>query len=498
MPDSSRFAHRTLGTTNAGTANIGTMGVAPRPVLRHLLAPAALTLAALAGVAHRPWLTDHIAPFAGRMTAEGVVAVLAATAWLGAAWAGSRVIDVVMARSVRAVPIPRLLTDLLRAFLYGLAVLGILAFVLGQPVTGLLATSGVLIAVLGFALRNMIADIFSGIALNIEHPYRIGDWIELAPGLTGRVDEINWRATRLITLEGTALVVPNGLAAGSRIVNFSQPGTGFRATLTVTLDPEVPVARAKRILLSAIVCCDSIPAEPRPDVVVESVTLNGVTYQARFWVPDYAHLASGRDAVASAILEHLTRAGLEPARPKQELRRPRPAQPLQASEELGQALLSKVDLFAAFREDEVVELAAGMHVRHVPAGEAVVRQDELGTSLFLVAEGALDVRGAFGGRTILLDHMGPGDVFGEMSLLTGQPRSASVIANTDAVVYELDKEALDPVLRRRPELAARLADLMGLRQRRNDAHRRASTPATATPAATDHDLLARLRAFFKL
>lgn len=488
MPDSSRFAHPTAGA----------VGIAPRPVLRHLLAPAALTLAALTGVAQRPWLSSHIASVAGPMVADGVVAVLAAAAWLGAAWAGSRVIDVVVARSVRATPIPRLLTDLLRAFLYGLAGLGILAFVLGQPVTGLLATSGVVIAVLGFALRNMIADIFSGIALNIEHPYRIGDWIELAPGLAGRVDEINWRATRLITLEGTALVVPNGLAAGSRIVNFSQPGTGFRTAVSVTLDPEVPVTRAKRILLSAIVCCDAVPAEPRPDVVVESVTLNGVTYQARFWVSDYARLAAGRDAVASAILEHLARAGLEPARPKQEHRRPRAAPPPCASEELGRDLLAKVDLFAAFRGEEIAELASGMHVRHVPAGEAVVRQDELGTSLFLVAEGALDVRGTFGGRTILLDHMGPGDVFGEMSLLTGQPRSASVIANTDAVVYELDKEALDPVLRRRPELAARLADLMGLRQRRNDAHRRASIPTAAAPATTDHDLLARLMAFFKL
>ena len=488
MPDSSRLA----------PLPIGPAGAPSRPNLRHLLAPAVLTVAATAATAQRPWLTSHIAPFAGSMAADALVTVLAAAAWLGAAWLGSRVIDLVVARNVRATPMPRLLTDLLRAVLYGVAALGILAWVLGQPVTGLVATSGVLIAVLGFALRNMIADIFSGIALNIEHPYRIGDWIELPPGITGRVDEINWRATRLVALDGTTLIVPNGVAAGSRIVNFSQPSAGFRATVPVTLDADVPVARAKRILLSAIVCCDGIPAEPRPDVVVESVTLNGVTYQALFWVTDYARLATSRDAVASAILEHLGRAGLEPARPKQEVQRHRKPPPASTTEELGRALLAHVDLFAAFREDELNELAAGMHLRHIPAGEAVVRQDELGTSLFLVAEGALDVRGVFGGRTILLDHMGPGEVFGEMSLLTGQPRSASVIANTDAVVYELDKGTLDPILRRRPELAARLADLMGLRQSRNDAHRRASAPAAAMPAATDHDLLARLKAYFKL
>ncbi|WP_448203136.1 mechanosensitive ion channel family protein [Azospirillum sp. sgz302134] len=488
MPDSSRLAPLPAGPA----------GVTPRPGLRRLLAPALLTLAASAAAAQRPWLSGHVAPMAGAMVAEALATLLAAAAWLGAAWLGSRVIDLAIARSARATPMPRLLTDLLRAVLYGIAALGILAYVLGQPVTGLVATSGVLIAVLGFALRNMIADIFSGIALNIEHPYRIGDWIELPPGIAGRVDEINWRATRLVALDGTVLTVPNGLAAGSRIVNFSQPVNGFRSSVPVTLDAGVPVARAKRILLSAMVCCDDIPAEPRPDVIVEAVTLNGVTYQARFWVPDFARLAACRDAAASAILEHLSRAGLEPAHPKQELQRSRKPPPDCTAEGLGRELLCHVDLFAAFRADELDELAAGMHLRHVPAGEAVVRQDELGTSLFLVAEGALDVRGVFGGRTILLDHMGPGDVFGEMSLLTGQPRSASVIANTDAVVYELDKEALDPVLRRRPELAKRLADLMGLRQRRNDAQRRASAPAAAIPVVAETDLLAKLKAYFKL
>lgn len=490
---------------------------APPSPARQLLPPLALTLAASYGALSRPWLHERMASLAGGAAgaaADIAAAVMAAAAWLGAAWLASRLIDLTIARAGRGTHAPRLLSDLLRACLYGLAAFAILAFVLKQPVSGLVATSGVLIAVLGFALRNMIADIFSGIALNIEGPYRIGDWIELPPGLTGRVDEINWRATRLVTLDGTVVVVPNGLAAGSRLVNFSQPGTAFRTALSVTLDHEVPVTRAKRILLSAMVCCDAVPAEPRPDVTVEAVTLNGVVYLARFWVTDYGRLAAGRDAVASAILEHLARAGLEPARPRQDLQRRRPPAPPEGrTGERRRALLSKVDLFAAFRDEEIAELAAGLRRHHVPAGRAVVRQDELGTSLFLVAEGALDVRlaptgaptGALAGGlgsgqgsgTILLDHMGPGDVFGEMSLLTGQPRSASVIANTDAVVYELDRDTLDPVLRRRPELAARLADLMGMRQRRNDAISRASAaPAAPTPA--EQDLLARLMAFFKL
>ncbi|WP_247878282.1 mechanosensitive ion channel family protein [Azospirillum sp. TSO22-1] len=473
---------------------------------RHLLPPAVVVVALTAAAMHRAWLHERVAALLGDGAADSAGLAIGIAAWLAAAWLGSRVLDVVVDRPTRAGrprAIPRLLADLLRALIYGAALFAILGSVLDQPVTGLLATSGVLIAVLGFALRNMIADIFSGIALNIERPYRIGDWIELAPGVAGQVDEINWRATRLITTEGTAVIVPNGVAAGSRFVNFSRPGTGFRAAVPITLDEEVPVARAKRVLLSALVCADGVLAEPRPDVLVESIGANGIVYQARFWVADYGRLSACRDAVASTILQHLGRAGIELAHPKQDVRAHRPQPRTRVPGTLRRSLMRQLELFSAFRDEEIEELAQALNRLELPAGTVAVRQGEAGSSLFIVAEGVLDVRmqsdGQQEGRASLLDRMRPGDVFGEMSLLTGQPRSASVVANTDAVVYELDKDHLDPVLRRRPELATQLAELMAQRQSRNSLQRQAEGAAGLAPAvAAPHDLLARLRGFFKL
>ncbi|HYH38067.1 MAG TPA: mechanosensitive ion channel family protein [Azospirillum sp.] len=474
----------------------------PPPPSRHLLPPALLVVALTAAAMHRAWLHGRVAALLGDGAADGAALAIGVAAWLAAAWLGSRILDVVVDRPTRAGrprAIPRLLADLLRALIYGAALFAILGSVLDQPVTGLLATSGVLIAVLGFALRNMIADIFSGIALNVERPYRIGDWIELAPGVAGQVDEINWRATRLITTEGTAVIVPNGVAAGSRFVNFSRPGTGFRASVPITLDEEVPVARAKRVLLSALVCADGVLAEPRPDVVVESIGTSGVVYQARFWVADYGRLAACRDAVASAILQNLARAGIELAHPKQDVRAHQPQPRVRVPGALRRSLMRQLELFSAFRDEEIEELAQALRRLELPAGTVAVRQSEDGRSLFIVAEGVLDVRIQQDGRASLLDRMRPGDVFGEMSLLTGQPRSASVVANTDAVVYELDKDHLDPVLRRRPELASQLAELMAQRQSRNSLQRQAEGAAGLAPAAAaPHDLLARLRGFFKL
>ncbi|CAO3436324.1 mechanosensitive ion channel family protein [Azospirillum endophyticum] len=479
--------------------------------LRRLSAPV-LVLALLAAlVAAKPWLHGHLQPFVGLPLSSGFDIAVASAAWLTAAWGGARVIDMLAAGGTavdgngpRPPRIPRLLADLLRFLIYGVAVLAILAFVLEQPVTGLLATSGVAIAVLGFALRNMIADIFAGIALNIEHPYRLGDWLELSPGVAGRVDEINWRATRLIASDGTAIIVPNGIVAGSRFVNFSRPNPAFRASVPILLDQEVPVERAKRILLSAMLCADGVLPTPRPDVMVEAVTPNGISYLARFWADDGARLTQVRDAVLTAALTNLARAGIEPARPKQEIRRRQPALP--DTDRLRRGLLRQLELFDAFDDEEIDALALSMRQFDIPAGTAAVRQGDAGESLFVIAEGVLDVEvaapaDAEGGQRpglLHLTRLRPGDLFGEMSLLTGQPRSASVVACTDSVVFELARTQLDPVLRRRPELAERLADLMAERQTRNVAERNRQQGAAPPPPMESQALLARLKGFFRL
>jgi small-conductance mechanosensitive channel len=166
--------------------------------------------------------------------------------WLALAWLGSRLFDLALRRAMastrEAVQYPRLLSDLVRVLLFGLALLAILIYVFEGAAVGFFATSSVLIAVVGFALRNIISDVFSGIALNFERPYRLGDWIEVAPGTVGRVTDIDWRATRLVTRDGVTVIVPNGLLAGGRLINYSYPQPAFRISLRIALDANVPVA----------------------------------------------------------------------------------------------------------------------------------------------------------------------------------------------------------------------------------------------------------------
>jgi small-conductance mechanosensitive channel/CRP-like cAMP-binding protein len=431
--------------------------------------------------------------------------------WLGLAWLGVCVVDGLLRRLAGAhhtPAAPRLVSDLARVVFFGLAGVAVAGFVLHLPVTGLLATSGVLIAVLGFALRGVLSDVFSGIAINIEHPYRIGDWLQVGTGagtppVTGRVIEVNWRSTRLMTNDGTTVVMPNGLIAASRFVNYSMPEPSYRTSLRVHLDPAIPVERARRILTTALLSVDHLLAGHTSDVVVEGTDESGVSYLLRFWVPDYGSEILCRDAVATAMLNALHHADLAVAVPRRSVVPLRHAHHDAEGNDLCSRMLRSIDLFQAFTPAELEDLAGRMVRRCIPSGGTVFHQGDPGASLFLLTEGVLEVRTSFDTTTtkapVVLDRMRPGDIFGEMALLTGEPRSATVMALCEAVVFELSDEHLRPMLHDRTELAERLSDLMAERAQRN-AEKRASAlkPMPPAPIPQRHDLLDRLRRFFAL
>src|SRR3954447_3540203 len=221
---------------------------------RLLVAPAMLALAGFALFASVPLLTERLHLAANSPAAIALHHGSGTWMFLALAWLAGRCGDLLLQRvalvSRDGVAYPRLLTDLLHAVLFIVASLIILQYVLGQSITGLITVSSVVIAVVGFALRNVIGDLVSGIALSVDHPYRIGDWVETIQGSAGRVVEITWRTTRLLTREGFGLIIPNGLIAGRRLINYGAGEQAYRVSLRVALDPALPPERAKRILLA--------------------------------------------------------------------------------------------------------------------------------------------------------------------------------------------------------------------------------------------------------
>jgi small-conductance mechanosensitive channel/CRP-like cAMP-binding protein len=413
--------------------------------------------------------------------------------WLALAWLTARCLDLVLQRvalmSRDGLPYPRLLMDLLRAALFSAAAILILLLVFDQPATGLITVSSVVIAVIGFALRNVISDLFSGIALGIDHPYRIGDWIETTQGSAGKVSEITWRTTRLTERNGFIIIVPNGLVAGQRLINYSGGERDYRTALRVPLDPTLSVDRAKRILLSGALDAGRRITGLAPDVLLADYGDAAAIYVVRFRVPDFGREAACRDIVASRVLHALHCAG-------QTIQRTGPGEPPVVPWQSAQAaLFEQVDLFRAFNAAERAELAARIRARELPQGQVVVRQGDAGDCLYVLGEGILDVEIDRGARDPIRDRIAPGEVFGEISLLTGQPRSATVTAALKSIIYEIQRADLDPILRRRPQIAEGLAAVMAEHQAEND--RRGSAPEQQVTPTRD-DLVARLKYLFGL
>jgi small-conductance mechanosensitive channel/CRP-like cAMP-binding protein len=472
------------------------------PSYRRLILPAAFAVAAFSAY------TLSLRASGGDGSATDLIGgahyVSGVIAWLAAAWFCARLLDFLLHRAALSAPRPtqhpRLLSDLLHGIVFVLAAIAILVFVFRQQATGFIATSSVLIAVIWFALRYIISDVFSGIALNFDHPYRIGDWVEPAPGLVGRVAEITWRTTRLVTRDSAVVVVPNGLVATGRLINYSDPEPTFRVNLKVPLDPRVPVDRAKQVLLAGAVSATRSFPNLRPDVLVQDSGESGVTYIVRFWVPDYAEENACRDAVLSGVLDALRHAGLAPTAPRREIAVARAHLADGHKRPPLAGLLGAIRPFSAFTPAELAELVEQLAECPVKEGDVVVREGDPGGSLFFVAEGALEVRVSDGnGAEIAVDCLAAGDVFGEISLLTGEARRATIVALTAALLYEVRREDLAPLLRRRPELGEALAAIMAERQQWNVARLRSRDyAAAAATAPSSAEILRRLRSFFGL
>jgi len=416
------------------------------------------------------------------------------------------VLDVMVERRM-GMPPPKLLSDILNWLIYFSVFVMMLHYVFGRGVSGLVATSGVMVAVIGFALKNMITNIFSGLVLNIEQPYRIGDWLEIdIPTrhnrlLTGKVTQITVRSTRLITLAGETVVVPNGKMAESSILNFSAPERRYRAQVLVSFDQSMPAERIERILLSAVKSAEGVLDSPAPDVMLREFTDCGAVWAARYWVEDFSRDVPVMSMVQKKILGYLQVVGVELSYSKKDVRFMGTGALEMSRRPSVKPLLKNIDIFAGLGEAELGALAERISEHRFEAGQCVVRQGHEGNSLFLVAEGILRVRIKNDeGHQSTVGRIEPGQYFGEMTLLTGQPRCATVEADTDVIVYKVTREVMDPILRENPGVVADISDVLAERNLKN-VKRLADAADVAAPESKEHishGIFKSITAFFSI
>ena len=373
--------------------------------------------------------------------------------------------------------VPRLVIHFVSLIVYLIALAIILGYVFKKPLTGLWATSGVMALVLGFALRNMILDLFTGLAINIERPFQIGDWIQVnkdgsGPDIIGEIIDINWRATRLRNEEGKVFILSNSLLNDHIITNYSYNEKKVRFETYVHLDYEIPIEKAKTIMLSAtkqILKENGFFTYPEPSVVAGELNEYGIKYTIRYFIKPWIGInpINARDRVNSSILGYLNFSGITPAYPKEELFYSKSLRSFSDSDTVQkrESLLHKISLFSALDKGEISEIAEKIEGKSYKKEYVLIKKGDSGDSMFLLSEGLLDVKiSKDNGELYKVGEIAPGDYFGEMSLLTGEPRSATVICSTDAYVYEIKKQHVEQLFKNRPEILEDISKLIANRR----------------------------------
>ena len=399
--------------------------------------------------------------------------------------------------------IPHIVRNLVTLMIYMMALFAIVAFVFDQRLTSLLATSGVIAMIVGLAVQINIANIFSGIAINLERPFRIDDWVKIGRFTEGKVVDVNWRATRLLTRDSTILTIPNSQASESSIENFSYPSDAYFKYFTVHVDASHEPDRVKKVLLDAALATDGVLDNPPPGTRFLGLT-NEMTGPSEAWaanylisvfVRDYGQKFAHNEMIWLNVWKHLHHAGIRLITERREIQMSLKGQKEKVP--LVMSILQGLEIFEPFSDEDRYDLSQRMKRRRIKKGDAVVHQGEEGDSLFIIAEGVLGIWAAIEGKQdVEVARLGAGDFFGEMALLTGEPRTATVVAVADSILYEITKEDISPLMAKQPEISWALSNVLVRRKQATESAAAVKQRSSDIDRTLSAQILGKIQKFF--
>jgi small-conductance mechanosensitive channel/CRP-like cAMP-binding protein len=376
------------------------------------------------------------------------------------------------------IEVANIVHDLALGAAYILAFIGILHRS-GVQLSGIIATSAVVTVVLGLSLQATLGNVLGGIALQLDDSIHIGDWVQLASGQQGRISAIRWRHTVVETRNWDTILVPNSALLGENITILGQrqdQPVQHRMWVYFNVDfrysPEEVIHTIDDALQSTPIA--NVSASPAPHCICYDFARQGADsfgyYAVRYWLTDLAADDPTSSAVRVRIYVALKRAGIPLAVPGQAIwvsmddpqhRERKVQRELQHRIEL----LQQIEMFSGLSHDDRQRLAEGMQPAPFGRGEIITRQDSAAHWLYVLTKGECEVRvRGDGGAEKRVAALGAPNVFGEMGVMTGERRTASVVAATEVECYRIDKDVFKSVLRTRPEMADVISQVMAKRR----------------------------------
>ncbi|MEA2165371.1 MAG: hypothetical protein QOK37_3498 [Thermoanaerobaculia bacterium] len=401
------------------------------------------------------------------------------------------VFDVLMSRR-RNVVAPQLLRQIFSIVVYLLLFVGALR-VFDYDIKTALTGGAVLAAVIGLALQDTLGNLFSGIALHMEGAFDVGDVLHSGEYI-GVVESVSWRATRMRGFNNQSIILPNSVIARERL-EVHQHSRLTARVLPVSVDYNIPPATVIEILSQAAAHVDGVARDLPCFTRVASFADSAVIYEIKYHTRDYASRDRMDADIRKAIWYALHRnkiAFATPIRAYQQYTPPEVQHSISASDVLSR--LGEVDILSPLSTEAREAIVAATRIHFYSKGETILRRGAAGDSMFAVHAGTASVRlpddSQQGWHEVA--QLMPGMVFGEMALLTGETRTADVVALTDMTALEIGKDSLQPILHDHPELANLMTAKVLRRRGRLDAIRNSAAEEEETT------IVSRVKAWFGL
>ncbi len=372
------------------------------------------------------------------------------------------------------------LIDFTSAFIYVLAISGIITTVFNQQLDNFWIIVLGIVLIFVTALRRRVLSVSHGSFFSTDRPFNIGDWIEVIDNsvgqkIIGEVINISMRNIKIKNEDNSITIIPNSLLSNFIIKNFTGTEDEIQFVLSLTLDFSIPTERVKRILFAAakdaLLSLD-LECSNEPTVKLKRTYELGVEYNVYYWIKPWENISpvDMNDKINSTILDHLKNSGLTLAYPKVERyskKIPINQIDLDSSKDRKQ-ILANNEFFNLFNSEELKKLSEKIRPSYFKMNETLIQQRASGDSMFILIEGLLDVSMVTeNDEKINIGRLTPGEYFGEMSLLTGEARTATVTAITDSVAYEIKKEHLQEIIESRPEIAEDIINTVAIRTSSN-------------------------------